>query len=324
MTRQARISISPNYVNFAIILALAGLLWAVIGLIVPQLFSAQYAANLMQDAALLGIVAIGQTLVILTRGIDLTVAAIVILVNILAGELMAGETVLLPALIGLAIGTLVGALNGIGIAMFKIPPIIMTLAAMIILEGVVFLHTQGVVRGSAPDTLVAWVNAKSLGMSHMALIWLGASALMILCLRLTVWGRQVQAVGANAEAAAMAGVPVARTLISVYAISGFMAALAGILLVSYLGNPVVRFTGQSSYMLDSIAAVVIGGTLLTGGHGGVERTVIGVLIFKFLFSALVILQVGIEVRMMLTGVVIIIVPILYARLFRMVENSLTQ
>ena len=308
--------VSKDAIQFVIILLLLGALLILFGILIPGFLTVKHLFDITQTAALLGIVSIGQTLAILTGGIDLSVAAVLVLTNVIGGELMHGQVTFIPLIACILIGAFIGLGNGIGIGWGRIPPLVMTLASMVIVTGFTYVHTGGLVRGSASPLLKVICTGTFFPIPNLTIIWLLISFVFVIILRLTTFGRKIYAVGSNPICSESAGIDVGIITISVYVISGMLAGLTGFLLVGYLGNPISGFAGQSGYTLDSIGAVLIGGTILTGARGGVEKTVVGVLIFKILFSALVMLQVGNVGRLIITGVLLIVILAAYTRIQR--------
>jgi ribose/xylose/arabinose/galactoside ABC-type transport system permease subunit len=225
----------------------------------PFMLSGRVASNLVTDNAHLGVLAVGTTIVILSGGIDLSVGAVVAFTGVLLAILIEHEHFSPPLAfaIALAAGASFGAASGAAIHFLRAPAFIVTLAAMFLARGACFLLTTDSVAVDAPlyDTL------SSAGFS--AIVMLVAFAGGAILLRLTRFGANVRAVGGDASAAALMGVPVARTIIGIYAFSGLMAALAGILFSIYTRSG--HSLAAVGMELDAIAAVVIGGTLLTGG-----------------------------------------------------------
>jgi ribose/xylose/arabinose/galactoside ABC-type transport system permease subunit len=239
-------------------------------------------ANVLYDNAFLGITAVGMTFVILAGGIDLSVGSVIAFTGVFCA-LMIQNTQLHPLVvfaIALVIGTLFGGIMGVMIHYLKIPGFIVTLAGQFLARGLTFLLTTQSVGISHPfyqqvyDISIKFSDGGKL--SFLAMIFLVVLIGGIFVAHFTEFGRNVYAMGGNENAALLLGVPVARTTIGVYALSGFLAALAGVVYSLYTssGYPLATVGVE----LDAIAAVVIGGTLLTGGVGYVAGTLIGVLI----------------------------------------------
>lgn len=248
----------------------------------PFILSGRVAGNLLTDSAFLGVLAIGMTVVIISGGIDLSVGAVLAFVSVLIAVLIEQHGINPYAAFGLAaaLGTGFGALVGAGINFLRAPPFIVTLAAMFLARGGCFLLTDdsipinhqayGRLAAAALPLPGGGVLTLSAGIMLLALV---AAAVM---LRSTRFGAGVYALGGDPKAAELMGVRTGRTTVAIYAFSGFMAALAGILFSVYTqsGYPLAVVGIE----LDAIAAVVIGGTLLAGGYGGVLGTIFGVLI----------------------------------------------
>ena len=233
-------------------------------------------ANVARQASIAGILGIGMTFVILTAGIDLSIGSILGIVAIgFASLLAAGVPWLLAILGALAIGAVFGALNGLGITRGGVQPFIMTLAMLVIARGVTLTYTDAKpIRAGAAANDVAWIgNGTFVGLPVPFLLFLGLAAIAWFVLRHTTFGRQVYAVGDNPEAARLSGIPTRRVLFSVYVISGLCAAISALIVVSRLGA--AEATAGEGFELDAIAIVVIGGTSLFGGAGGVGGTLIG-------------------------------------------------
>lgn len=240
--------------------------------------------NLGRQVSIYAIIAIGQLLVILTAGIDLSVGSVVGLSGVLTAKLVfetasAGST-LTAILIGLAAGALAGVINGVLVAVFKMPPFIVTLGMLGVARGITLLSTGGRTIQPLPD---GFQNIAGGSFLHVAnLIWITVVLALVVgfALRRTVWGRYVYAVGSNAESARLSGVPVRGVLLSVYALSGLLAGFGGILLASRLGNGVP--TSGTGYELQAIAACVIGGASLFGARGTALGALLGALIVGLL------------------------------------------
>ena len=251
------------------------LLYAACAVQFPFMVSGRVAGNLLTDNAFLGVLAVGMTVVILSGGIDLSVGAVVAFVGVLLALLIGGGVdPFLAFAIALAAGTLYGALIGAAIHWLQAPPFIVTLAAMFLARGACFLLTTD----SIPITHPVYGDLASggLGLSISAWAMLVAFAAGIVLLRLTRFGADVHAIGGDARAAELMGVRVGRTTVMIYAFSGLCAALGGILFSVYTQS--AHSLAGVGLELDAIAAVVIGGTLLTGGYGGLLGSFFGVLI----------------------------------------------
>lgn len=268
---------------------LAGL-FGLAGVLYDGFFSLRVATSLLSDNAFLGIAAVGMTLVIFSGGIDLSVGAVVGFTSIFTATLVAGHG-LPPALVwilALALGTMLGAAMGALIWFFGLPPFLITLAGMFFARGMAFrLNTESVgINHPLYESLanVDFTLGDRVHLSAVALIFCAVVAAGYVVAHHLRFGRNLMAVGGNEQSAVLMGLPVAAAKIGVYALNGFLAALAGIVATLYTGsgNPSVGIGLE----LDAIAVVVIGGTLLTGGRGHLLGTLLGVLIFGTIQSAI--------------------------------------
>lgn len=291
-------------------------LYLVAGLFSPAMLTGYQALNILQVAALLGLVAIGQTIALLTGGIDLSVGGVVTLTNIVSTSLMLGENGSTPTALAvcLALGVLVGVSNGVMITVLRVAPIIATLAMSSILFGAALVYTGGAPRGSASPIFKLAGQGSVLGFPVSAIVWLILAAVVAVLLRRTPFGRWIYAVGANPRAARLVGIPVKATLIGAYVLCSLMAVLGGFLITAYVGNPSLGIGEQ--YLLTSVAAVVVGGTALTGGVGSVVATVGGVLFMTELASFTNMARMSTGTQYIVQGFIIAMSVLVYRRLQR--------
>lgn len=259
---------------------------------------------------------VGMTLVILTGGIDLSVGSILALSGaIMAGLLKSGtelETLNLyvgyeaPAAItiGIVVGGSLGLFNGVFITRFRVPPFVATLAMLTIARGLTKLYTGGEAITGLGDTFVAIGSGRLLGIPNQVWIAVGIVVAATVLLKRTRFGRYVYAVGGNEEAAKLSGLNVKRVKLMVYTVAGALSAVGGLIVTSRL-NSATPIAGEG-FELDSIAAVVIGGTSLSGGRGSVLGTVLGALIIGVLNSGLVIIGVDPFWQTAIKGLVILL------------------
>lgn len=298
--------------DLARLLRASGLVWVLVGLcVVAALASDAFLnpfnlVNVLRQVALFGIVAIGMTFVILTAGIDLSVGSIVAVVAVVAALMLdAGAPVPAVVAAALAIGVLLGVLNGLGITLGSLPPFIMTLGTMVMGRGFAMAVSGGhPIRFPAASENFAWLGQGSLlGLPVAVWIFAAVAAAGYGVLRYTAFGRNVYAVGSNPEAARLAGIDVRLTLIGVYTISGLLSALTALIFISRLtvGEPVAGIGLE----LEAIAATVIGGTSLFGGEGGVIGTVLGAAIFAVLANLLNLAGVSPFTQQIVKGAVIV-------------------
>ena len=301
----------------AIFLAYLGMIVLLLltSLVSPGFLAGSHLRTLAVLAAFIGIVAIGQTFVIIGAGIDLSVPWVLNSAAILMTLMAKGQNqpLLYAIPLLLAAGGLIGAINGAGVALFGVPPIIMTLAVNVILQGGILVYTGGTPQATAPS-LIQFLAVGRLGpVPVVAIIWavlaVGASVL----LSKTAFGRQLYAVGSSATVAEFSGVPIVRTTILAYTLSGFTAALAGMLLTGYTAQ---AYLGMGDpYLFTSIAAVAIGGASILGGSGHYIGTIAGAFVLTILTGLLPALNLSNGALLIVYGVVILITVSLASEAF---------
>lgn len=281
-------------------------------LISPGFLTARNISNLLRQTAFLGIVAIGQTMVILTSGTDLSVSYLVTLGNVLSAQILSSvdSNIPLALIVVVAVGGLVGLINGMGVHFLHIPSLIMTLGVGCVLQGVVYLYTKGAPKGNTAPFIKTLVSGEFIGpFPPVIFIWIIIAGITIFLLKRTVFGQNIYSVGENMDAAIYSGIPVGKTLILVYVISGVLSCFTGFLLVGYTGTSYLDV--GTDYQMNSIAAVVIGGTYLSGGHGGYVGTIAGTVIVCVLISILNIVQLPAFGRNIVRGAVILLLLIIF-------------
>jgi len=263
--------------------------------------------QLLTSMAIIFLVSIGMTFVMLSEGFDLSVGATVAFTGIAFGQLFdaAGLTLVPAALCAVAAGTAVGILNGVLIGRSGLSFLVVTLGTSVLIQGVLNLWSEAKTISVTSPTLDTLAFGKLFGIPIpvwiMALVYAGS----LYVLRKTYFGRDVYAVGGNADAARLSGIKVVRTIVAVYVIAAFLAALAGILQVARVGaaSPLVGAT----LVFDAAAAVLLGGTSLAGGIGGVTGTMVGVLFLGVLQNGLSVSGVESYWQQVVTGIILIIV-----------------
>lgn len=278
-------------------------------LLSPSFLSLNNFVNVTLQIAIYGILSIGMTIVMITGGIDLSIGSVVALVGVVAAILskkpmLPSDLIVLTAILaGLVVGIATGALSGSLIARFSIPPFIVTLAMMTICRGLVFIITGGFTEGELPPHF-GW-----LGRGHLWFIPVPVVIMAVLfaaghvLLRQTAFGRHIYALGGNEEAARLSGIRVKRTKILVYSLNGLLAGLAGVTLAARLGAGAPA--SGLGYELDVIAAVVVGGTSLSGGRGSVIGTMAGTIFIGVLNNGLNLANVDPYTQKVALGVVIL-------------------
>jgi ribose transport system permease protein len=262
-------------------------------------------------AAPLGMIAAGQTLVMLTGGVDLSVA-LTATAAAFATSWQGNNGTVEGILAGLGVGLGIGLANGIGVGIFRVNPLIMTLGTSSVTFGLLSIYA-----GKSFEKVVPSFVSK-LGSDRFfdylpanLILWTALAAMLILALRYTGYGRMLYAVGDNEVAARLAGVRVWQVLVVAYALCGLFSAIGGLLLVGFTNNPDLGLA--SPYLLQSVAAVVIGGTSIFGGWGSYSGTIVGVLILTVLGSLLTLLNADEWQRQVIYGAIIIGLTAIYAR-----------
>ncbi|SEB89061.1 monosaccharide ABC transporter membrane protein, CUT2 family [Rhizobiales bacterium GAS188] len=268
--------------------------------------SASGISGLLQRMVALGIVAIGQTLVIVAGSIDLSVAHLISVSAVLASYVMQGSPErILPAVAAvLAIAALVGLVNGVLIARLAVNPLIATLGTGLILKGLLSTSFDNFAGSVAPQfQLFAYgsIGPVSFSLMTLAVLW-GAVALL---LRRTVFGAHLYAVGGNATGARLAGIRTERVIIGAHMLASLLAGVTGLYLASRLGSGAPWVGRDGLYDLESIAVVVIGGTLLSGGKGGVAGTLAGVLLFAVLDASFNMIGIDPFLKQILRGTIVV-------------------
>ena len=292
------------------------LLIGIVGVRAPVFLTAKSVDSLLTDSAILVMMALAQMLVILTRGIDLSVAANLALCGMavaLIGQKAPGVPVGVLVVIAMTLGASLGALNGALVGVLRLPPIVVTLGSMSVFRGMIFVLSGGAWVSSHQMTpqFIAFPLDRLFGLTHM--VWLAIAGALIawFVTRHTRFGRELYAIGNHPVSAGYVGVPVRRRLFAVYAISGMVAGLCGYL---WVARYAVAFTEIAyGFELSVIAACVIGGVRIAGGVGSVAGTVLGALFLGVISNALPVVQVSPFWQSAITGTVIVVAVVFNAR-----------
>lgn len=257
-------------------------------------------------AAPFALIALGQTIVILTGGIDLSVGSVIALGAMVAAWLslrLPADQIWLAAAIAVAVGTLAGVINGLVVAYLDVPPFVATLGMLTAASGFAYVIGGGAPINGLPENFGVIANTKIFGFQAPVYVMIGFFIIMGLVMKYSAFGLRVYAVGGNRTAAEVAGVNVRRTLVQVYTLSGLLAGISGVILASRVisGPPNLG----AGFELGAIAAVVIGGASLMGGRGTVWGTFLGLLIIQTLKNGLDILVVPAYWQSVINGVVIV-------------------
>jgi inositol transport system permease protein len=274
----------------------------------PRFLSLRNAVNILTEVSIYGVVAVGMTFVILTAGVDLAVGSLLAFAAIAAAwvvQSMGGEVPqwLVALTVASCIGLVAGYLHGKCVTWLKVPAFIVTLGGMTVWRGATLILNDGGPISGFDDGYRWWGTGNILGVPVPVIIFALVALAGHIVLRHTRYGRQVYAVGGNAEAARLAGIDVKAVIISVYVIVGFLAGLSGFLLSARLGS--AEAVAGINYELRVIASVVIGGASLAGGSGSIRGTLIGALLIGVLSNGLVIMHVSSYFQQVVIGLIIV-------------------
>lgn len=281
-------------------------LGAAIALLTDRFLTPLNLTNVLVQASVIAVVAMGMTFVIVAGGFDLSVGSIVALSGCVGAAAMMQAGIVAGVAAGVGIGALVGALNGFVVTVFRVNPFITTLGTMVLVRGAVFLFSdsqQIPIEGSLPEGFLAFGVERFLGIHWLVWVPIALLAVLSWILAMTPYGRSIYATGGNREAAYLSGIRVNRVIASTYIWCGALAGVAGVMLAARLqsGQP----TSGEFYELTAIAAVVLGGAALQGGEGKLYKTVIGVFIMVVLGNGLNLLNVDSHWQRIAIGLVII-------------------
>ncbi len=316
MTRFLELAKNPLAISGAAIIALL-----ILGeLVSPGFARGDQIVRLLTVSAILGIAAVGQNLVILggREGIDLSIGAVISLGAVIAGNVMNGSDAAIPLAFAAAcvIGFAIGSINGLGVTYLRIPPLVMTLGMMGVIQGGLVVLSRGVPSGNAAPALMAFVNRSAfLGIPGILFVWALIIVLMALMLKRTRFGWSIYAVGSNENAAVLTGLPARRIRVLLYGLSGLFGGLTGVCVIGYTGNSFISVGDQ--YVLPSVIAVVIGGTSLAGGAGSYTGTALGAIALILLQSVLTTLNLEFWGRQVIFGVTLLLLMLLYGRQSRL-------
>jgi ribose/xylose/arabinose/galactoside ABC-type transport system permease subunit len=288
------------------------LLIVISGIVSPAFLSANNISNMLLQAAPLGIVVIGQAFVIILRGLDLSVASIMATSAVIATG-FSGVNADVPAIvaISLGIGVLTGLVNGLLVTKRDVSPFLATLATMIVLQGFRFAYTQGAPSGNVPP-LFRVVGSETLyGIPYNLMLLAVLAVIFGLILARSRFGREVYITGGNPTTARLLGINADRVTIIGYIISGFLAAIAGLVLSGYVGI-VDNWVGRG-FELDSIVAAVMGGIALSGGRGTIVGGLVGAAILIVVFNAVLMFGLPVQLQIIIKGLVIVAAAAFYVR-----------
>lgn len=289
------------------------LLLALAAVLQPAFLSARNLQDILTQAAPLGMVVLGQALIILVRGLDLSVASLMATVAVLATAFNASSNAMIPVIFAaaIALSAIVGLINGLLVTRRKVSPFLATLAMMIVLQGLRFAYTQGAPAGSLPPGFRTLGTGQFLGVPINLWALALLAGVLSYVLHRTGLGRQIYIVGGNPRAARLVGIDADRITVLCYVTGSVLAGLGGLFLVGFVGT-VDIWVGRG-YELDSIVAAVIGGVSLAGGSGSVIGALLGALVLVLLFNVGVIVGLPLQAQLVVKGVMIIVAAAIFMR-----------
>jgi ribose/xylose/arabinose/galactoside ABC-type transport system permease subunit len=323
LTRQSLGTLLSVILRDHMVYVFLGIVLAAAAVVSPTFFQPRNLFNVLRQASALGILAVGQTVVVISGGIDLSVAAIMQLSGVTVAEITRGQDTYVGAaiLVCLAAGVVIGLGNGVLVAKRRVQPFISTLFVGLLVTGLRLLVTKATPSGVLPPVIRA-LGGGSVGPVPAALLFFALAAVGAgFMLNRTTTGRRLFALGGNRQAAFLSGVMVDRLTIFSYVFCGLMAALAGLILVGYLGYADQEI--GTGYDLDSIAAVAVGGAVLGGGKGRISGTVAGVVLMTILLNLVLLLGLKVEFQLVIRGLVILAAVAFYSADWKRLRRRLS-
>jgi rhamnose transport system permease protein len=292
----------------------------------PYFFSLDNFRDILLNISILAIVALGQTMVIITRGIDLSVSSMIGLVAMMVAFVVKenpGLSPVIAVLLGMVLGSILGSFNGLIITVGGVPPIIATLGTMSIFRGAVFLYSQGtwINAFEMPQNFKLLAKGTPLGLPNMVIIALVVAAIIYYFLNYTRAGRNIYTVGSNPDAAQVAGIRVQRVIFMVYLISGILCGLAGVLWASRFES--AQTNTALGFELQTVAASVVGGVNIFGGSGTVTGVLLGALLLGIINNALTLVRISPFWQLAAQGLLILLAVIVDAVVLRRLQRTLT-
>lgn len=283
------------------------LMTVIVQLLTGHFYTAYNLSTFSRSASFTIIIGFAQTLVLLLGGIDLSVASVAGLCSMIFAMLttVGGVNPFLSIAIALMAGVALGAINGIFICSLNLTPFIVTLATSALYKGIIYVATKGIPLTGIPESVTIIGQGTLFGIiPYPAIIMVVLAVILIYMLRYTSFGRHIYAVGGNEHAAKIVGIQINKTKMAVYALTGFISALAGILMVLRLGSSQVNI--GENWAMPSITAGVLGGTSMNGGSGGIGGTIVGGLLMSVISFSISLLGISSYWDQIVTGVVVLI------------------
>jgi ribose transport system permease protein len=289
----------------------------------PAFLTGTNITNLLLQMSIIGVVVMAELIIVLTGGIDISVGSALGLAAVLCAGLFGGFSVWLALLVGMAVGGIIGLVNGWLVSFRGLEPFIVTLGMLALARGLVYAYSEGIpITPEASETFAQIGQTTVLGIPVLTLLWIAMVLIVAFLLRRTVWGRRVYAIGSNKEAARSSGIPVRATLWSVYILGGLLVGLGGWMFVCRFGSATAL--AGNLMELEAIAAVVIGGAALSGGRGTVFGAVVGTIIFQVIANLLSLLNVSTFLQDAFRGALILVAVTLATVQFARKRSTPTQ
>jgi ribose transport system permease protein len=286
------------------LLVIVIVLMVILSFATKNFFTVNNLRNLVRQTSVNGIIALGMTFVIISGGIDLSVGSVVGVASIVVAKLLVAGMGIFPAIIiALLVCTLLGTLNGLIIHYGKVPPFIATLGMMQAARGIVMLLSSARMIAGLPKVFTGFAQLVFLGFPSLFFVWFIVILVTFVLTTKTIFGRNIFAYGSNIEAARLSGINTAKVTVSVYAMSGLLSGIAGILMTSRLGNGIP--TAGQGYEMDAIASAVVGGASLSGGSGTIIGTVLGALLISLIQNGGNLLGINAFILQIIVGVLIV-------------------
>ncbi len=303
---RGKLRLKGSFIAEGTILVVFLVLFVSLSFFVRGFFTPNNLSNLVRQASINGVIALGMTFVIVSAGIDLSVGSSAGFAGMLAALLMTrwGVPIVPSVLLAIVAGTLVGVLNGVVIFDGKVPPFIATLGSMTVFRGVIMLLSGARMVSGLPRSFTGVGQLTVFGVPSLAIIWLIATVIAAFIMKNTVFGRNIYAIGSNPEAARLSGIDLRRNFYAIYGFSALMASIAGIMLTMRLANGIP--TAGQGYELDAIAACVIGGASLNGAEGTIVGTVIGAILMATLRNGGTLMGIDPFILQILIGALIVV------------------
>lgn len=302
----AKLKLPESWILILVIIVMC----LVIGIAEPVFFSFENVINIIISISVISIVGIGMTMVILTGGIDVSVGGILALSAAIAGSILQNKDIpiVIPIVIALLVGTAAGAFNGFCTAVLRIPALIVTLAMLSITRGLVLIYTRAQASYGFAKSFLVLGQGRILGIPIVVYLTIVLVAIGIFVLSQTAFGRKIYAVGNNPTASRIVGIRVKAILISIYAITGALCAIAGLTTISRMNAAAAILAEGLEFQV--ITAVVIGGTSILGGRGSIGKTIIGAVIVGLILNGLQLLGVSIYYNQFLSGLILLVAVML--------------